>query len=110
MDSTDREILLDISGRLVRIESRVERVETRLDGLESRVAVMENELRLQSARTDWMQTTIYWGFAIIGVICAFVPLLRREKPTDSPQPPTQIYVYSPQVMTVTEREGVKQND
>lgn len=100
MESTDRELLLEINGRLVRIETRLDNLEVRVSALEERMTrqeirmdTFETELRHTNDKIDWMQTTIYWGFAILGVAAAYVPLFRREK---NEQPaPTPIVIYPP---------------
>ena len=79
MQSTDREILLEINGRLIRLESR-------MDKLESRVDVIERRLDRLETRTEDLQTSVYWIFAGISVVIgistmflALLPILRGDK-------------------------------
>lgn len=101
MTSTDREILLDISGRLVRIESRLEgvelrleRVESRLDGLESRVVgvesrldgvesrmvVMEHHNDIAMSKIEGVQSSVNWVFAgisiLLGISTVFLAMMQ----------------------------------
>ena len=109
MESTDRGILLEISGRLLRIEGSQGRTEERIAVIEKRLDVLEMELRHQGDRIEWLQTTVYWGFALLGVIAAVVPLLRRDVQAVG-QPP-QIIMCPPQVPEVVVRmDAVERKD
>lgn len=44
----------------------------RMDNLEAITQTTHDELQLTNVRLEWMQTTIYWGFAIMGVVVAFI--------------------------------------
>ncbi|MBR0258025.1 MAG: hypothetical protein IJQ58_09835 [Synergistaceae bacterium] len=107
MTSSDREILIAIQGeihalrleqseqgqRLNRIESRITRLETTQEEQEQRLMRMEQrqesyltEMRHTNDKIDWMQHTIYWGFAIIGIIIALFALRPQEhapKPSEN---------------------------
>ena len=79
MTSTDREILLEINGRIMRMESRLENVE-------SRVEVIERRLDIQGTKLEDLQTSVYWVFAGIGILLAIstiflalMPFMRREE-------------------------------
>ena len=67
MLSTDREILLDISGQIVRINSELQAIRTEQRSI-------HEEQRLLNAKIDWLQHSIYWGFALIGIIAAALAL------------------------------------
>ena len=49
--------------------------------IKTEIREIKYENQLNSAKIEWLQHSIYWGFAIIGVIIAFVSLypFRREK-------------------------------
>lgn len=79
MTSSDREILIEISGRLVRMESRMDKLETRMEVIERRLDIIET-------RVEGLQTSVYWIFAgisvVIGISTMFLsvlPNLRREE-------------------------------
>ena len=51
--------------------------------LRAEIRDVRYETRLNGAKIDWMQTSIYWGFAIIAFVVTFVaifvPYFKREK-------------------------------
>ena len=51
--------------------------------LKSEIRDVRYETQLNGAKIDWMQTSIYWGFAIIAFVVTFVaifvPYFKREK-------------------------------
>ena len=51
--------------------------------LKSEIRDVRYETAMNGAKIDWMQTSIYWGFAIIAFVVTFVaifvPYLKREK-------------------------------
>ena len=92
MESTDREILLEINGRLQSLEAWKSEENTRLGHLEARFgqvevnqAVMHDAILVNTTRLDGLQNSLYWGFAILGIIIAFVPLWRGRR-SESPAP------------------------
>ena len=72
MTSSDRDILISINGRLERIELRLDRVEQRLDRVEQRLTAVEQKVEALTVKQDILQTSVYWGFAVMGLIFAFV--------------------------------------
>ena len=56
-------------------------IEKRFDKLENEIKDVKYEIRLNQNDIAHVQTSVYWGFAIIGVIIAFVSLypFKREK-------------------------------
>ena len=68
-----------------RIERRFDAVERRLDKIEQTMTEMRYETRYNARDIDHLQTSVYWGFAILGIIVALAPSFRREK-TEKPQP------------------------
>ena len=97
MTSTDREILLEINGRIMRMESRLENVESRVEGIERR-------LDIQGTKLEDLQTSVYcvegkfdialWSggicFAVIAAMITFasiyVPMLLRKPEAESKSP------------------------
>ena len=79
MTSNDRDILLEINGRLIKIESRLDGVESRLGNLESRVGNLEQQTSAimieqaeQRGALNYIHSSLsVWGSIICGVI-AFV--------------------------------------
>ena len=43
--------------------------------LRAEIRDVRYETRLNGAKIDWMQTSIYWGFAIMGIVIALVGLI-----------------------------------
>lgn len=76
MESSDREILLEINGRVMKLESRVEKLETRAGVIEQRLDRIET-------RADVLLTSVYWIFAglslVIGLSTVFITLANRDK-------------------------------
>ncbi len=117
MQSTDREILLEISGRLMRIERRQDSADNRLSAIESRLDKIEQrqeilateitELKIVQAEMRGTLSTGLWGGAVgFGILAAvitfasiYVPLLLRKSGSESK--PEK----SPDVITV---EGMKE--
>ena len=79
MTSNDRDILLEINGRLIKIESRLDGVESRLGNLESRVGNLEQQTSAimieqaeQRGALNYIHSSLsVWGSIICGII-AFV--------------------------------------
>ena len=86
MQSTDREILLEINGRLIRLESRMDKLESRMDKLESRMDKLEsrmeiltegqNALRVSHAEMRGEMNILLWAggicFAVLAALITFV--------------------------------------
>lgn len=54
--------------------------------LRAEIQDIRYEEKLNNAKIDWLQHSVYWGFAIIGIIIAFVgivialaPFFKKEK-------------------------------
>ena len=43
--------------------------------LKAEVSNIRYEQRLSSAKIDWLQTSVYWGFAVLGVVIAIAALV-----------------------------------
>ena len=92
MVSTDREILIEINGRLIRLESRMDKFESRMDKLESRVGVIEEKLIGIDKRLAVMESQISklsWAmaldFSILAVLVTYTGNSKQETPP-APQP------------------------
>lgn len=49
-----------------------EEFNARMDKLEAITQTTYDDLQMTNARLEWLQHSIYWGFAIMGVVIAFV--------------------------------------
>ena len=85
MESTDRELLLSINGRLITLEAEQSGMQERMN------ALIQQQERIAD-RLEWMQTTIYWGFAIIALIVGLFTLWlstpKARKHEDPPHSPS----------------------
>ena len=67
------------NGRFLTVET----FNSGISELKSEIRDVRYETQLNGAKIDWMQTSIYWGFAIIAFVVAFVaifvPYVKREK-------------------------------
>lgn len=101
MQSADREILLEISGRLMRIErrqdsadQRLSAIESRMDKIESRMEVIVNGLiqmdkrqSVMEGKFDVMLWAIALGFVLLSVLVTYMVLRQpKEKPEGKIQP------------------------
>lgn len=80
MNSTDVEIFrsgLDdlkfyIDTRISEVNSRLDDMNTRMKNVESRLSEISYQVGIQSRDTNHLQTSVYWGFAIMAVVIALV--------------------------------------
>ena len=97
-----------IESRLDKVESRLDKVETRLGKVESRLGAVETSQLHMNDRIDWVQTTIYWGFALMGVIAAVYTLWlstpKGSKQNNTPPASQPIIVQLPPYPYHQERE------
>ena len=49
------------------------------DEFKAEIKVVEDQLMLQNAKIDWH--SIYWGFAIIGIVIALISIIPSKKET-----------------------------
>lgn len=80
MESSDREILLRIEGRVIRLEGKVDGLSERVGTLEAKVGALEQGQRLLHVQIDSLQTSVYWVLAAIGIFLAslIIPSLRKK--------------------------------
>ena len=87
MQSADREILLEISGRLMRIESHMDKLETRMDVLEQKFIQMDKRQSVMEGKFDVMLWAIALGFVLLSVLVTYMVLRQpKEKPEGKIQP------------------------
>ena len=53
------------------------------DEFKAEIKVVEDQLMLQNAKIDWLQHSVYWGFAIIGIVIALISIIPSKKETAS---------------------------
>lgn len=53
--------------------------------IDSVQASLHSEIQVNSAKIEMLQHTFYWGFAILALIVAFVPMFRRERKEKQPE-------------------------
>ncbi|MBQ4432480.1 MAG: hypothetical protein II877_13330 [Synergistaceae bacterium] len=85
MTSTDREILIEISGRLVRIEQRLDRVETGQGVLQANQVELSHRLDVIEARFDMLLWAVTLGMGLLAVLVTYMGL-RQPKSESQPQP------------------------
>ena len=87
MTSTDREILLEINGRLMRLETRVGKIESRVERVESGFIHMDKRLSVIEGKFDVMLWAIALGFALLSVLVTYMGIRQpKEKPDVKIQP------------------------
>ena len=59
----------------------INEIKNEISNLHSEIRDVKYENRLNSAKIDWLQHSIYWGFAVIAFVVAYVSLRpsRKEK-------------------------------
>ena len=86
MQSNDLIILEAINGLESEMNQKFEIVNKRIDNLETEIKDTRNELlteiRLNQHDIAHLQTSVYWGFAIMAFVVAFVSLypFKHERP------------------------------
>lgn len=73
-----------IEEKIIMLKQDINQLNQRFDKLENLVAT---EIRVNETAHSYLQTSIYWGFAIIAFVVAFVGLypFKREKTENSTQ-------------------------
>lgn len=80
MQSSDREILLDIQGQLVKIDTRLNVLESRMEHLEQRLDMLEKRFDdLTGYIGNWF-TILAIFVAVVGVIAPLI-FSRKDSPT-----------------------------
>ena len=85
MTSNDNFVTIEVFSQ------RMDIIEKKFDKLENLIAT---EIRVNEVSHQYLQTSIYWGFAIMGVVIGLVGLVvaiialkpfRKEKPESKPE-------------------------
>ncbi|MBQ3646012.1 MAG: hypothetical protein II960_05345, partial [Synergistaceae bacterium] len=75
MTSNDNYVTIEIFNQ------GIQEIKNEISNLHSEIKDVKYENRLNSAKIDWLQHSIYWGFAVIAFVVAYVSLRpsRKEK-------------------------------
>ena len=57
------------------LNSKIDSVQSEL---RAEIQAVATQVQVNSAKIEMLQHTFYWGFAILALIVAFVPMFRRE--------------------------------
>ena len=72
MTSNDNNAIATINLRIDNIDKRLNIIDRRLDSIDKTLNVIGYELRYNALDTAHLQTSVYWGFAVIVVVVALV--------------------------------------
>ena len=75
MTSNDNYVTIEIFNQ------GIQEIKNEISNLHSEIRDVKYDNRLNSAKIDWLQHSIYWGFAVIAFVVAYVSLRpsRKEK-------------------------------
>lgn len=81
MTSNDLIIIEAINGLERKIVSLQEDMNKRLNNIQTEIQDVKYQEQLNTAKIEWLQYSIYWGFAFIGIIIALISIapFRKEK-------------------------------
>lgn len=81
MTSNDLIIIEAINGLERKIVSLQEDMNKRLNNIQTEIQDVKYQEQLNTAKIEWLQHSIYWGFAFIGIIIALISIapFRKEK-------------------------------
>ena len=81
MTSNDLIIIEAINGLESKIISLQEDMIKRFDNVHTEIQDINYQEQLNTAKIEWLQHSIYWGFAFIGIIIALISIapFRKEK-------------------------------
>ena len=76
MTSNDNYITIEMfNAGIQEIKTEIQQVNQRIDNLQTEVRELGQEMRLTQNDVAHIQTSIYWGFAIMGIVIALVGLV-----------------------------------
>ena len=73
MTSNDNYVTIEIFNH------GIQEIKNEISNLRSEIRDVRYENRLNSAKIDWLQHSIYWGFAVIAFVVAYVSLRPSKK-------------------------------
>ncbi|MBQ7154859.1 MAG: hypothetical protein IJR85_04820 [Synergistaceae bacterium] len=88
MESTDREILIELYGKVAAIEAEQARQKQEISSMHTEIGYLrEGQVILQHDIAN-LQTSVYWELAVIGIFLAALAVLPglRRKPEPEPKP------------------------
>lgn len=82
METFIAQIRLDNERLRNELNSKIDSVQA---SLHSEIQALSAQVNVNSAKIEMLQHTFYWGFAILALIVAFVPMFRRERKEKQPE-------------------------
>ncbi|MBQ3456173.1 MAG: hypothetical protein IJG36_07030 [Synergistaceae bacterium] len=82
METFITQIRLDNEQLRNELNSKIDSVRNEL---RSEIQAVSAQVQVNSAKIEMLQHTFYWGFAILALIVAFVPMFRRERKEKQPE-------------------------
>ena len=87
METFITQIRLDNEQLRNELNSKIDNVRNELNSkidsvqasLHTEIQAVSAQVQVNSAKIEMLQHTFYWGFAILALIVAFVPMFRRER-------------------------------
>lgn len=81
MTSNDLIVIEAINGLGSKIISLQEDMIKRFDNVHTEIQDVKYQEQLNTAKIEWLQHSIYWGFAFIGIIIALISIapFKKEK-------------------------------
>lgn len=80
MVSTDREILLEINGRLIGLESRMDKFESRVGVIEEKLTGIDKRLAVTESQISMLSWAMAIGFTILAVLVTYTGNRKQETP------------------------------
>ena len=74
------EAINGLEGKIVALQSDVNGIKQEIQEIKTEIREIKYENLLNSAKIEWLQHSIYWGFGIIAFIVAYVSLFKKDKP------------------------------
>ena len=82
MTSNDNFITVEIfNNGIQEIKTELQNIKSEMLEIKAEVKQIENQQLLTDAKIEWLQHSIYWSFAVIGIVIALVGLkpFKKEK-------------------------------
>ena len=76
METLITQIRLDNEQLRNKLNSKIDNVRNEL---RTEIQAVSAQVQINSAKIEMLQHTFYWGFAILALIVAFVPMFRHER-------------------------------
>ncbi len=83
IDSVQSSLHSEIQGVQTSLHSEIQGVQA---SLHTEIQALSTQVNVNSVKIEMLQHTFYWGFAILALIVAFVPMFRRERKERQQEP------------------------